>query len=75
MASRDTGVLAPGVFDMEGVTGMRFDTDKGDRRFLTPETSICESNAASQISRGWIDAEYSPRPHRGHPLPEGEVSG
>jgi bleomycin hydrolase len=31
MASRDTGVLAPGVFDMEGVTGMRFDTDKGDR--------------------------------------------
>ena len=51
MASRDTGVLAPGVFDMEGVTGMRFDTDKGDRRFLTPEETEAYERAPVILDR------------------------
>ena len=31
MMSRENGVMAPDVFDIEGMTGMRFSMDKGDR--------------------------------------------
>ncbi len=31
MTSRENGVMAPDVFDIEGMTGMAFDMDKGDR--------------------------------------------
>ena len=31
MMSRENGVMAPGIFDIEGMTGMGFSMDKGDR--------------------------------------------